>query len=84
MKRIAIASLSAAFVTAVALAYDIHHPNLRDAHRAAEMAIHHIETAQRDNRRVEFGGHAKRAIELLRRAQQELVEADQWNDAHHH
>jgi len=83
MKRFVIASLSAALVTSVALAYEIHHPNLRDAHQAAEMAIHHIEIAQRDNQGLEFGGHARRAIDLLRRAQQELVEADKWNDAHH-
>ena len=83
MKKIVIASLSAVLVTTVALAYEIHHPNLRDAHHEAENAIHHIEEAQKDNKRVEFGGHAEKAIDLLKHAQEELVEADKWNDAHH-
>jgi hypothetical protein len=83
MRRMVVASLLAALVSTVALAYEIHHPNLREAHRAAEMAIHHIQNAQRANQGVEFGGHAKKAIDLLRRAQEELAEADKWNDAHH-
>lgn len=83
MKRIVIASLSAALFATAALAYEIHHPNLRDAHRAAEMAIQHIQEAQRSNQGVEFGGHASKAIDLLRRAQEQLVAADKWNDAHH-
>lgn len=82
MRRVAIASACAVFVATAAFAYEIHHPNLRDAHQAAEMAIHHIEEAQKANRGVEFGGHAGRAISLLQQAQEELVEADRWNDAH--
>ena len=84
MKKIVIASLSAVFVTTVALAYEIHHPNLRDAHHEAENAIHHIQDAQANNKGVEFGGHAEKAIDLLRHAQEELVEADKFNDARHH
>ena len=84
MKRIVIASLCAALATTVALAYEIHHPNLRDAHHDAEMAIQHIQDAQRSNPGVEFGGHADKALDLLRRAQEQLVAADKWNDAHHH
>ena len=83
MKRIAIVSLAAALVTTVAFAYEIRHPNLRDAYHEAEGAIHHIEEAQRANKGVEFGGHAEKAIELLKHAQEELVAGDEFNDAHH-
>jgi hypothetical protein len=31
---------------------------------------------------VDFGGHAEKAIDLLRKVQSELVEADKYNDAH--
>ena len=84
MKKIVIASLSAVLVTTVAMAYEIHHPNLRDAHHDAGMGINHIQNAQQANKGVEFGGHAEKAINLLRQAQAEIVEADKWNDAHHH
>ena len=83
MKKILIGSLSAVLLTTVALAYEIRHPNLRDAHHDAGSAIGHIAEAQKMNKGVEFGGHAERAVELLKQAQAELVEADQWNDAHH-
>jgi hypothetical protein len=82
MKKIVIASL-AVLVTTMALAYEIHHPNLRDAFGATENAIHHIQEAQAANKGVEFGGHAEKALEALRHAEQELIAADQWNDAHH-
>jgi peptidoglycan hydrolase CwlO-like protein len=84
MKKIIIASLCASLVTTIALAYEIHHPNLRDAHHEAENAIMHIQDAQKANKGIEFGGHAEKAIELLRHAQEELVEGDKYNDAHHH
>ena len=83
MKRLVIASLSATLVTTIALAYEIHHPNLRDAHHDAENAINHIVEAQKINKGIEFGGHAEKAIDLLRHAQEELVEGDKYNDAHH-
>ncbi len=83
MKRVVIASLSVTLVTTVALAYEIHHPNLRDAHHAVENAIHHIEIAQSANHGIEFGGHAEKAVELLRHAQEELVQGDMYNDSHH-
>ncbi|HTV79977.1 MAG TPA: hypothetical protein VMF03_17125 [Steroidobacteraceae bacterium] len=83
MKKVIIAAMSATLVTTVALAYEIHHPNLRDAHHEAENAIHHIEAAQKNNIGHEFGGHAEKAIDLLRHAQEELDEADRYNDAHH-
>ena len=84
MNKIVIASLSGCSrdhdrrVTAT-----VHHPNLRDAFGATENAIHHIQAAQANNKGLEFGGHAEKAIDALRHAQQELVEGDKWNDAHH-
>ena len=81
MKKIVIASL-AVLATTVALAYEIRHPNLRDAYGATENAIRHIEEAQAANKGVEFGGHGDKALEALRHAQQELIEGDKWNDAH--
>jgi peptidoglycan hydrolase CwlO-like protein len=83
MKKLVIASVAAVLVTTVALAYETHHPNLRDAFGASENAIHHIQAAQANNKGVEFGGHAEKAIDALRHAQQEIIEADKWNDAHH-
>ena len=81
MKKIVIASL-AVLVTTMALAYEIHHPNLRDAYGATDNAIHHIQEAQAANKGVEFGGHAEKALAALQHAQQELIAGDQWNDAH--
>jgi hypothetical protein len=83
MKKIIIASLGAVLVTTVAFAYEIHHPNLRDAYGATESAIQHIQEAQGANRGTEFGGHADAAIGHLRMAEKELIAADRWNDAHH-
>ncbi|HEY2779386.1 MAG TPA: hypothetical protein VGI90_01315 [Steroidobacteraceae bacterium] len=81
MNKVAIASLSL-LVTTLAMAYEIRHPNLRDAHAAAENAIHHVQAAQATNKRVGFGGHAEKAVDALRLAQQELAEADKWNEEH--
>lgn len=83
MKGIAITSLAAVLITTIALAYDIHHPNLRDAYGDTENAIHHIQMAQSANKGLEFGGHAERAIEALQHAEQELIAGDKWNDTHH-
>ncbi len=83
MKKTVIASLAAVLVTTIALAYEVHHPNLRDAYAATEDAMRHIREAQADNRGVEFGGHAEKALDALQRAQQQIVAADKWNDAHH-
>ncbi|MBV8910574.1 MAG: hypothetical protein JOZ89_07425 [Gammaproteobacteria bacterium] len=80
-KALLIGSLSVVLAS-VAYTYDIRHPNLRDAHAQAEQAIHHIQAAQQANKAVEFGGHAEKAIDHLKQAQAELVEADKWNDAH--
>jgi hypothetical protein len=83
MQKIVIASLAVLATTTVALAYEIHHPNLRDAYAATENAIHHIKDAQAANKGIEFGGHGDKALEALQHAEQELIEGDKWNDAHH-
>jgi hypothetical protein len=83
MKKIVIASLAAILVTTIAMAYEIHHPNLRDAYAATDNAIHHIQEAQAANKGLEFGGHAGKAIAALEQAERELIEGDKWNDAHH-
>lgn len=82
MNKIVIASLAAVLLAGIAVGYELHHPNLRDAYGATENAIHHIEQAQADNKGIEFGGHAGKAIDALRHAQQEITEADKWNEAH--
>jgi hypothetical protein len=81
MKKTSIALL-AVLVAAIAYGYDIRHPNLKDASQAAGVAIHHIELAQSANKGVEFGGHAAKAIGLLQQAQQEMIAADQYINAH--
>ena len=83
MKRMLFASLAGVLVTTMAMAYEIHHPNLRDAYGATENAIRHIQDAQAANRGLEFGGHAEKALEALQRAQRELIAGDRWNDEHH-
>ena len=83
MKKVLIASLSI-LVATVAVSFEIHHPNLRDAYGATENAIKHIQDAQANNKGLEFGGHAEKAIDLLKHAQQELIEGDKYNDMHHH
>lgn len=84
MKKRVIGSLGAILVTTVAFAYEVHHPNLRDAYGATQNAIQHIRAAQAANRGHEFGGHGQKALEALQMAEQEIVEADKWNDAHRH
>lgn len=68
--------------TAAYAAYNITHPNLKDAYGAAQQAIQHIQEAQQANKGVEFGGHADAAIDDLKKAQNELIEGDKYNDAH--
>jgi peptidoglycan hydrolase CwlO-like protein len=83
LNKFAIASLAAVLVTTIAVAYEVHHPNLRDAYGATENAIRHIQEAQGANRGLEFGGHAQKALDALQRAEREIIAADKWNDAQH-
>jgi len=83
MKQVVITgSLSLLMATAAYAAYNITHPNLKDAYSSAEQAIRHIQEAQQANKGVEFGGHGNNAIELFKKAENELIEADKYNDAH--
>ena len=83
MKQTVLTGLLSLFVATVAsAAYNMTHPNLKDAYSAAEQAIQHIQKAQQANKGLEFGGHADSAIDLFKKAQSELIEADKYNDAH--
>jgi hypothetical protein len=83
MKQVVVTgSLALLMATAAYAAYNITHPNLKDAYGSAEQAIQHIQLAQQKNKGIEFGGHADNAIELFKKAQNELIEADKYNDAH--
>jgi hypothetical protein len=82
MKRLFLLGSLSALVATAAFAYDISHPNLRDAYGAAGQAIRHIQEAQQANKGIEFGGHAEKALDLLKQAQAELVEGDKYNNAH--
>jgi len=81
MKKTVITSLAAALVTTIAVAYDIHHPNLKDAYASISDAIRHVEDA-RGGTAGKFGGHAAKALDHLKQAQQEIIEGDKWSAAH--
>ena len=83
MKQVVITGLlSFLMATAAYAAYNIAHPNLKDAYGLAEQAIQHIQEAQQANKGVEFGGHGNNAIEFFKKAQSELIEGDKYNEAH--
>jgi hypothetical protein len=75
--------VSAAMAASV-YAYEIAHPNLRDAAHHIDEAIVHINKAYEANggRGPVFGGHAEEAEKLLGRAKQELEEADRYRMEH--
>jgi hydroxymethylpyrimidine/phosphomethylpyrimidine kinase len=82
MKKVVLAGSLSILIGAVAYSYDITHPNLKEAHGLAEQAIRHVQEAQQAAKTVDFGGHAEKAIDLFKKAQEELIEADKYNDAH--
>jgi hypothetical protein len=84
MKKLLLIAPLSILAATLAYSYDIAHPNLRDAYAAAGQAIQHIHEAQAaaSNKRVEFGGHAEKAIAHLQQAQAELIESDKYNNAH--
>lgn len=53
------------------------HPHIRGAQRALNRAAQQLEQAAHD-----YGGHRAKALQLVRSAQQELVEALAWERAH--
>ena len=83
-KLLLIGTLSIFGATIAYSAANITHPNLKDAYDEAGQAIQHIHEAQQyqGNKKVEFGGHGDKAIAAFQQAQAELVQADQYNDAH--
>jgi len=83
MKQVVVTgSLSLLMATAAYAAYNITHPNLKDAYGSAQQAIQHIQEAQQANKGIEFGGHAEKALDLFKQAESELIEADKYNDSH--
>jgi anionic cell wall polymer biosynthesis LytR-Cps2A-Psr (LCP) family protein len=90
MKKLVLTSflstLIATVIATVAYSYNITHPGLKKAYDSAEQAIKDIqETEQynKDNAKgAVFGGHENNALEFLKKAQNELIEGDQYNDAH--
>lgn len=82
MKKIVLASALLTLIATVAYAYNITHPNLKDAYGSTEQAIQHVQEAQQANKGIEFGGHADNALNLLKKAQAELIAGDQYNNAH--
>lgn len=65
-------------LTACASALALSHPNFENAEQALQVAIGHIRGAQQVNGPT-FGGHAGRAIELIRQAQDEVAIADEYH-----
>jgi hypothetical protein len=82
MKKIILASSLSILMATVAYAYNIIHPGLKKAYDSAAHAIQDIQAAQQNNKGIEFGGHENNAIELLKKAQDELIEGDKYNEAH--
>ncbi len=74
MKRMLLLSLASLALATPALAkgkgHD-KHTNITAAHKAVEMALHKMEAAQKANE-YDLGGHAQKAKELLKQAQDEL------------
>lgn len=81
MKKLLLIAPLSIFAATLAYTYEIAHPNLREAHAAAEQAIQHIHEAQTSNKRADFGGHADKAIEHFKQAEAELIEADKFQAA---
>lgn len=82
-KLVLLGSLSVLTAT-VAFSYTITHPDLKSAHDLVDQAIRQVQTAQHteETAGVDFGGHANKALASLSDAKQELIQADQYNDAH--
>jgi hypothetical protein len=71
------AVLAGAFYAGVAYAAD---PRLDQANDNIIKAIALLEAAENPDPKKEFGGHRKKAIELLRRAQSEVQKAKEFAD----
>ena len=85
MKRLIVSVLLlSTFTTASVFAYEITHPNLKDAYHNIDEAIEHIHAAYVANgdKGAVFGGHAEAADKLLAQAKQEIIEADRYRNEH--
>ena len=82
MQKIILSGAMTLLIATAASAYNMTHPNLKDAYGSAQQAIEHIQAAQQANKGIEFGGHAEKALDLFKQAESELVEADKYNDSH--
>ena len=82
MQKIFLSGAMTLLAATAAYAYNMTHPNLKDAYSSAQQAIEHIQAAQQANKGIEFGGHAEKALDLFKQAESELVEADKYNDSH--
>jgi hypothetical protein len=71
-------SLAAAFFAGAAYAAD---PKLDEATALITKAIAALKAAQNPDPKKEFGGHRMAAVELLTRAQGEIIKAKQFADA---
>ncbi|MEI9950658.1 MAG: hypothetical protein WDO74_17185 [Pseudomonadota bacterium] len=70
--------LASAFFAGVAYAAD---PKLDDARNLITQAVAALKAAENPDPQREFGGHRMAAIELLMRAQGEILKAKQFADA---
>jgi hypothetical protein len=69
--RFALLALAAVATTLAFAGPERGHPNIIAARKAAQVAIEHMQKAQRANE-FDMGGHAQRAIDLLNQAQEEM------------
>jgi hypothetical protein len=70
--------VSTVALTACAASLALSHPNFTNAEQALQSAIGHVQGAQQVNG-PNFGGHAGRAIDLIRQAQAEISIADEYH-----
>ncbi len=70
--------LAGAFFAGAAFAAD---PKLDDARALITQAVAALKAAESPDPKQEFGGHRQAAVELLMRAQGEIIKAKQFADA---
>jgi hypothetical protein len=78
LKAFVLGALCVASLSACAASFALSHPNFQSAEEALQAAINHIHSAQ-DVNGPTFGGHAGRAVELIKQAQSEVQIADEYH-----
>ncbi|HYP84148.1 hypothetical protein [Variovorax sp.] len=78
IKHFALGACCMAALSACAASFALSHPNFQSAEEALQAAINHIHGAQNVNGPT-FGGHAGRAVELIKQAQSEVAIADEFH-----